>query len=223
MDLVSPAEFIPLAEETGFIDELGEWVLQRALRDAGQWPENVRVSVNLSPVQFRNASLSHRVQEALNKSGTAAERVELEITESVLLHDSSTNMETLRQMRELGCKIALDDFGTGFSSLSYLMRFPFDKIKIDQSFVRGLEDRGDRFAIVQSVARLAKRLNMTTTAEGVETLAQLNVVLEADCTEAQGFYFNRPLPEKEFRSLVQGEASASDVGHTTLAKRRAAS
>ncbi|WDR02534.1 EAL domain-containing protein [Devosia algicola] len=207
---ISPAEFIPLAEETGFIDDLGEWAMQQALRDASNWPDNVRVSVNLSPVQFRDSTLARRVQDMLVRSGMAPGRVELEITESVLLHDSSTNLETLRQLSALGCPIALDDFGTGFSSLSYLLRFPFNKIKIDQSFVRGLEDRGDRFAIVQSVAQLAKRLNMTTTAEGVETLDQLNIVREADCTEAQGYYFNRPLPEHEFHALVRAEATGPD-------------
>ncbi len=206
---ISPGEFIPLAEDTGYIDTLGEWVLRQALKDAAGWPNSVRVSVNLSPMQFRDAMLYGRVEAALFASGLRPERVEIEITESVLLKDSKANYETLRRFRMLGLSIVLDDFGTGYSSLNYLLSFPFDKIKIDQSFVRGLPSREDSFAIVQSIASLAKRLNMTTTAEGVETVEQFSNVLDAGCTQAQGFYLSRPLPEPKFRSLVLDEPSRS--------------
>jgi diguanylate cyclase (GGDEF)-like protein len=199
---ISPGEFIPLAEETGYVDALGDWALQRAFSDAMRWPEDVRVSVNLSPVQFRVAGLHRRIHSLLSGCGLPANRVELEITESVLLQDSSANLDTLRQLSEMGFSIALDDFGTGYSSLSYLLRFPFNKIKIDQSFVRRSDGRGDSFTIIQSVAQLAKRLGMTTTAEGVETREQLQTVLDAGCTEAQGFYFNQPVPELDFRALL---------------------
>lgn len=199
---ISPAEFIPLAEETGYINSLGEWVLQRAFQDAALWPHDVRISVNLSPMQFRDATLYERFASTLFASGLPAERVEVEITESVLLQDSKANEEILRRLRKLGISVVLDDFGTGYSSLNYLLSFPFDKIKIDQSFVRGLPTRDDSFAIVQAIASLAKRLKMATTAEGVETKEQLNLVHEAGCTQAQGYHLSRPLPESEFRSLV---------------------
>lgn len=200
--LISPAEFIPLAEETGVIEELGEWALQRACQDALNWPDHVRVSVNLSPVQFRKAGLVDVVKAVLATSELDARRLELEITESVLLQNNAVNLEALHQLRALGLTIALDDFGTGYSSLSYLQRFPFDKLKIDQSFVRELENQPDSFSIVQSIATLGRNLRMTTTAEGVENQAQLDIVTRAGCTEAQGYYFSRPIPEQEFRSLL---------------------
>ncbi|WMT92603.1 EAL domain-containing protein [Pelagibacterium sp. H642] len=199
---ISPAEFIPLAEETGYINSLGEWVLQRAFQEAARWPEGMRISVNLSPMQFRDVTLYDRLASALLTSGLPAERVEVEITESVLLQHSKANEETLRRFRKLGISIVLDDFGTGYSSLNYLLSFPFDKIKIDQSFVRGLPSRSDSFAIVQSIASLAKRLKIATTAEGVETVEQLHLVREAGCTQAQGYYLSRPVPASKFRSLV---------------------
>ncbi|MCD7060626.1 putative bifunctional diguanylate cyclase/phosphodiesterase [Pelagibacterium xiamenense] len=200
---VSPQEFIPIAEETGFIDILGEWVLRRAFRDACGWPGHARISVNLSPVQFRNPNLCDQVAQALAETGLAAERVELEITESVLLQDTQANIEMLRHLSSLGLKVALDDFGTGYSSLSYLMRFPLDKIKIDQSFIRGSQGAFGSFEIIRSVSELAGRLNMSTVAEGVETPEQLQVILSAGCTEAQGYYFSRPVPEGRFRSLAE--------------------
>lgn len=216
--IVSPGEFIPIAEDTRCIEALGEWVLQRAFEDATAWPDDVGVSVNLSPVQFKDPALKSRILGALSSSRIPAGRVQLEITESVLLQDTDANVETLRQLSALGFSIVLDDFGTGFSSLSYLLRFPFNKIKIDQSFVRGLDCRDDSSTIVQSVAALAKRLNMTTTAEGVETRDELNVVIEAGCTEAQGYYFNRPMPQHEFQALVLngGKGMMSRAGPSRL-------
>ncbi len=204
---ISPLEFIPLAENTGFIDELGDWVLQQAFADAASWPEEVRVSVNLSPAQFKQKALHKRVQAALVQSGMAAGRVELEITESVLLQDNRANHNTLRHLSESGLRIVLDDFGTGYSSLSYLLQFPFDKIKIDQSFIRGAEQSMERLAILQSIAQLAKRLSMTTTAEGIETVEQLENARDAGCTEAQGYYFSRPMLNAQFVALLDGDVT----------------
>jgi diguanylate cyclase (GGDEF)-like protein len=212
--LISPADFIPLAEETGAIDLLGEWALQQACRDTLAWPQDIRVSVNLSPVQFRKAGLVDAVKAILDRSGIDTRRVELEITESVLLRNNAANLEALHRLRGLGLTIALDDFGTGYSSLSYLQRFPFDKLKIDQSFVRELENRPDSLAIVQSIATLGRNLKMLTTAEGVETQAQLDIITKAGCSEAQGYYFSPPRPEAEFRAMLlqqgEGESSASE-------------
>ncbi|MGV3577210.1 MAG: putative bifunctional diguanylate cyclase/phosphodiesterase [Devosia sp.] len=207
--MISPAQFIPLAEETGAIEVMGEWALQQACLDALNWPDHVRVSVNLSPIQFRGAGLVDIVKAVLATSELDARRLELEITESVLLQNNAVNLEALHQLRALGLTVALDDFGTGYSSLSYLQRFPFDKLKIDQSFVRDLADRPDSLSIVQSIATLGRNLRMTTTAEGVETQAQLDIITRAGCTEAQGYLFGAPMPEAEFRALLMRESLAS--------------
>lgn len=201
--LVSPAEFIPLAEETGLIVPLGEWVLRQACKDAASWPGQVRVAVNLSPVQFRNPSLIHTVISALADSGLSAFQLELEITESVLLTDSETALATLHHIKGLGVRIAMDDFGTGYSSLSYLRLFPFDKIKIDQSFIRELGDSKDCAAIVKAVVDLGSSLGITTTAEGVETTDQLDQVREHGCTEIQGYFFGKPLPFSHVEKLLR--------------------
>jgi len=190
--LISPAEFIPLAEELGLIAPIGEWVTAQACRDAVTWPEHVKVAVNLSPVQFRNSGLVESVRRALESSGLPAHRLELEITESALLQDSEAVLATLHELRVLGLRTALDDFGTGYSSLSYLRSFPFDKLKIDQSFVREMAYRPDCLAIVTSVLGLARELGMATTAEGVETDEQLAQLRRVGCTEVQGFLFDRP-------------------------------
>jgi len=203
--MISPGEFIPLAEETGLINALGEWALRRALGQARDWPSGVRVSVNLSPVQFREPGLPELIKRVLEETGFPSNRLDLEITESVLLQNNITNLDALHRLRALGLRIALDDFGTGYSSLSYLQRFPFDKLKIDQSFVRDLESRPESVAIIQSITNLARNLKMATTAEGVETLAQVDIVTAAGCTEAQGYYFNRPMPEADFRALIGKE------------------
>jgi len=190
--LVSPAQFIPLAEDIGLIATIGEWVLRQACHDATTWPKDITVAVNLSPVQFQSSNLVRMVQSALDTSGLPPRRLELEITESALLKDIDKVLITLHELRDLGVEIALDDFGTGYSSLSYLRSFPFHKIKIDQSFVREMGRRPDCRAIVHSVTQLAQKLGMATTAEGIETLEQLNQVREAGCTQAQGYYFDRP-------------------------------
>ncbi|APO71141.1 GGDEF/EAL domain-containing protein (plasmid) [Rhizobium gallicum] len=201
--LVSPADFIPLAEETGLIVPLGEWVLRQACKDAASWPGHVRVAVNLSPVQFRSPSLTHTVISALADSGLSAFQLELEITESVLLTDSKTALATLHHIKGLGVRIAMDDFGTGYSSLSYLRLFPFDKIKIDQSFIRELGDSKDCAAIVKAVVDLGSSLGITTTAEGVETTDQLDQVRERGCTEIQGYFFGKPLPFSHVEKLLR--------------------
>ncbi|HXW72369.1 MAG TPA: EAL domain-containing protein [Methylocella sp.] len=208
--MVPPMDFIPLAEEIGIIVQIGEWVLRQACTDAAQWPGDIRVAVNLSPVQFKQASLPHVVASALADSGLLPRRLELEITESVLLHDSEANMAMLHALRALGVRIAMDDFGTGYSSLSYLRSFPFDKIKIDRSFVNDLAStRGDAATIIKAVAGLGTNLGMETTAEGVETEAQFMAVREQGCTQVQGYYFSRPLPREKVADLLASPAAAT--------------
>jgi diguanylate cyclase (GGDEF)-like protein len=203
--IVSPGEFIPLAEETGLIVPIGEWVLRQACADAASWPRDLRVAVNLSAVQFKNRALAQTVFNALAMSGLAASRLELEITESVLLQDSEATLATLHQLRDLGVRIALDDFGTGYSSLSYLRSFPFDKIKIDRCFVADLsESDADSLAIVRAVARLGDALGMSTTAEGVETKEQLECVRTEGCTEIQGYLFSAPKRADEITEYFVG-------------------
>src|SRR4051812_10787944 len=200
--MISPAEFIPVAEETGLINELGHWVLNTACAEAANWPEDVRVAVNVSPVQFRSQTLALNVAAALAASGLAASRLELEITEAVLIRDDETALEVLHQLRKLGVRIALDDFGTGYSSLSYLQRFPFDKIKIDRSFIKDLAGAGASSSIVQAVVNIAAASDMTTTAEGVETEQQRNLLYILGCTEMQGFLFSPAIPAMELRRLL---------------------
>ena len=190
--LISPADFIPVAEDIGHIASIGDWVLEEACMAATAWPKTIKVAVNLSAVQFRNKALVQSVSRALSRSGLAPDRLELEITESVLLQDNELTIATLHQLRRMGVRIAMDDFGTGYSSLSYLRSFPFDKIKIDQSFVRELSSRADCLAIVRSIASLGASLGMSTVAEGVETEDQFLQITAAGCTEVQGFYFGQP-------------------------------
>jgi diguanylate cyclase (GGDEF)-like protein len=192
--IIAPAEFIHLAEESGLINPIGEWVLRQACYDAMRWPVPVKVSVNLSAVQFRKICTIDNVCNALAMSGLPSERLELEITESVLLQGSAENVETLHQLRIMGISIVLDDFGTGYSSLSYLRMFPFDKIKIDRSFVHELAKNSGCAAIVSAVAGLGRSLRIGTVAEGVETEDQLLLVRAAGCTHAQGYLFGRPCP-----------------------------
>ena len=202
--LVSPAEFIPLAEETGIIMTIGEWVLRTACSEATKWPGAITLAVNLSPIQFKKGDLVSVVQAALDASGLRPDRLELEITELVLLQDTVGTMTALHELRAMGIAVALDDFGTGYSSLSYLRSFPFDKIKIDQSFVRDLvKAMGKRWSIVRAVTGLGHSLRMKTTAEGVETLEQLDKLRGEGCTEVQGYFFSRPQPASELPSLIE--------------------
>jgi len=195
--MIAPVEFIPITEETGLINQLGEWVLRQACVDAAAWPADVKVSVNLSPVQFRKFSPIDMFCRALSDSGLPPERLELEITESVLMQGNAENIETLHQLRSIGISIVLDDFGTGYSSLSYLRMFPFDKIKIDRSFVNELSKNADCASIVSAVAGLGRSLRVATVAEGIETEDQLVLVRAAGCTHVQGFLFGRPCPPAE--------------------------
>jgi diguanylate cyclase (GGDEF)-like protein len=195
--LVPPDKFIPLAEETGLIVPIGEWVLRKACFDAASWPDHLKVAVNLSSVQFRKSDLRAVVENALADSGLKPQRLELEVTESVLLQNNETNTGILHQFRAKGISIALDDFGTGYSSLSYLQSFPFDKIKIDRSFVANLASRADCAAIISAVTGLARSLDIQTTAEGVETEEQAILLRAAGCGQMQGYLFGRPRPVKE--------------------------
>jgi len=204
--LVSPAEFIPIAEETGLIVPLGEWVLKAACNEAVDWPDHIKVAVNLSPAQLNCRNLVSMVTSALDESGMPPHRLQLEITETVLLQNTFTTLATLHELRKMGVQIALDDFGTGYSSLSYLRSFPFDKIKIDRSFIQDLSNGAEPLAIVNAVAGLAKCLNMTSTAEGVETQQQMDVLQSIGCTEMQGYLFSHARPASEIRQFfVQGK------------------
>jgi diguanylate cyclase (GGDEF)-like protein/PAS domain S-box-containing protein len=208
--IIAPAEFIPLAEATGLIVPIGDWVLRRACADACRWPENLSIAVNLSPVQFRNRNLIATVKQALADSGLAPERLELEITESVLLQDGGATLERLHTLRKLGVRISMDDFGTGYSSLSYLRSFPFDKIKIDRSFIHELATREDSMAIVRAVTGLGKSLGIATTAEGVETTEQLEILRNEGCTEVQGYLFSPPIPLPQIERLLTAEQAVSE-------------
>ncbi|MEX0698077.1 MAG: EAL domain-containing protein [Dongiaceae bacterium] len=202
---IAPEDFIPLAEEIGLIVPIGEWVLRRACADAMSWGD-LRVAVNLSPLQLLHPSLVPMVVNALASAGLPASRLDVEITETVLMQNTATTLAALHRLRGLGIRISMDDFGTGYSSLSNLRSFPFDKIKIDRSFIHGLPDGEDSVAIVRAVAGLAKGLNMVTTAEGVETVAQMELVRRLGCTEMQGFYFSRPRTAEQLSLLLTGDA-----------------
>jgi diguanylate cyclase (GGDEF)-like protein len=209
--MISPAEFIPVAEDIGLISQLGEWVLASACAEAASWPDHVKLAVNVSPVQFRNHTLALHVASALASSGLAANRLELEITEAVLIRDDEMALAILHQLRAVGVRIALDDFGTGYSSLSYLQRFPFDKIKIDRCFVNELAEKDGSSSIVQAVVNIAGARNMTTTAEGVETEQQKQVLRALGCTEMQGFLFSPARPAAEVRPLLRTRAKIGAV------------
>ena len=208
--MISPAEFIPVAEDTGLINELGDWVVQTACAEAAGWPSRVKIAVNVSPIQLKCPTLALRITAALAASGLPPDRLEIEITEAVLIHDDESALAILHQLRAIGVRIALDDFGTGFSSLSYLKRFPFDKIKIDRCFISDIEADGSA-AIVQAVVNIAAARNMTTTAEGVETEAQRDMLRRLGCTQMQGYLFSAPRPAAEARRLlvVRPEAASA--------------
>ena len=199
--MISPAEFIPVAEDTGLINELGEWVLRTACAEAASWPDHIRIAVNVSPVQLKCQTLALKIIGALAASGLPASRLEIEITEAVLIRDDEAALTILHQLRTIGVRIALDDFGTGYSSLSYLKRFPFDKIKIDRCFIGDIAEIDGSSAIVQAVVNIAAARNMTTTAEGVETVEQQELLRTLGCTEMQGYLFSAAKPGPEVRKL----------------------
>ena len=199
---IPPTEFIPIAEEIGLIRQIGEWVLREACSAAADWPEDICVAVNLSPLQFAGKGLVRDVETALQLSGLKANRLELEVTESLLLINNSGTLETLHQLRAMGVRISMDDFGTGYSSLRYLRSFPFDKLKIDRSFIAESTSNPESLAIVKAVIALGRSLGMATTAEGVETEAQLDLARSEGATEVQGFLFSLPLPAAEARELL---------------------
>jgi diguanylate cyclase (GGDEF)-like protein len=221
--VIMPSDFIWLSEEIGFIEKLGAWILHQACRDAALWPYTVKVAINVSPVQFRSGQLIRHLEVALTDSGMPASRVELEVTETTLLHENEATLATLRAMHALGARIVLDDFGTGFASLSYLRSFPFDRIKIDRSFVKDFGLRNDADAIIRAIVGLGKSLRIPVTAEGVETEEQLALVRAEGCDEAQGYLISEPIPAADVPALVArltqpvaGAASRADDGKTGL-------
>jgi EAL domain-containing protein (putative c-di-GMP-specific phosphodiesterase class I) len=200
--MVSPATFIPVAEDIGLIVELGEWVLRTACAEAANWPEHVRLAVNVSPIQLREPTLALKIASALGASRLPADRLEIEITEAVLIGDDVGALAILHELKALGVRIALDDFGTGYSSLSYLKRFPFDKIKIDRAFVTDIAEAHGSSVIIQAVVNIAASLDMTTVAEGVETTQQKELLRALGCTQMQGFLFSAAKPSAEIRKLL---------------------
>jgi diguanylate cyclase (GGDEF)-like protein len=206
--VVAPAAFIPLAEEIGFIIPIGEWVIRQACATAARWPGDLRVAVNISAAQFRSSGLLQVIVSALAASGLAPTRLEIEITETVLLQNRETTLAVLHKLRALGIRIAMDDFGTGYSSLTYLRSFPFDKIKIDRSFVKDIDRNTGSLNIVRAVAALANGMGMTATAEGVETHQQLERIVAAGCSEMQGYLFSQPLPAAEIEELFLSQPEA---------------
>jgi len=200
--LIPPGTFIPLAEESGLIIPMGEWILREACREAASWPRPLQVAVNLSPIQFRHGDLPQLVHSVLLETGLASRRLELEITESVLIGDFSRAASILRRLKALGVRIAMDDFGTGYSSLSYLQAFPFDKIKIDRAFICNLDRNAQSAAIVRAVIGLGRGLDLPVVAEGVETKDQLAFLSREACDEVQGYLLGRPAPIEDYAEVV---------------------
>ncbi len=199
---VSPADFIPVAEQSGLIDELGEYVLRKACKEAAGWSDHIQLAVNVSPLQFKSGLLALKVVSALAEFGLSAHRLELEITEAVLIGDDEAALKVLHELRAIGVRVALDDFGTGYSSLSYLRRFPFDRIKIDRSFISTLTQEGGSSGIVRAVVAMASEHKMATTAEGVETEEQRNMLQQLQCGEMQGFLFSPARSSEDIRKLM---------------------
>jgi EAL domain-containing protein (putative c-di-GMP-specific phosphodiesterase class I) len=219
--MIPPAEFIPIAEDTGLINQLGEWVLTTACAEAATWPDHIKLAVNVSPVQFKSGTLALKIVAALAASGLAANRLELEITEAVLIRDDEAALAILHQLRGIGVRIALDDFGTGYSSLSYLQRFPFDKIKIDRCFVNDIAEPDGSSCIVQAVVNIAAERHMTTTAEGVETRQQQELLRALGCAEMQGDLFSPPMSAAEINRLCfTRDQSSATVDLRRARKRR---
>jgi EAL domain-containing protein (putative c-di-GMP-specific phosphodiesterase class I) len=209
--LISPGEFIPIAENSGLIKSIGDWVLEQACLIAANWPEHLTVAVNLSAPQFDNARIVETVQKALKKSGLEPHRLELEITESLLIDRPDDVIAILGQLRQIGVCIAMDDFGTGYSSLSYLLKFPYDKIKIDRSFVSAIETDHAACDVLKTIGSLAKTLNMRITAEGVETKEQVEFLRGIACDHLQGYYFARPLSAIELPPFLLGKFVGSQM------------
>ena len=210
---LSPAKFIPIAEDAGLIDRLGQWALRTACADLARWPASIRCAVNVSPLQFSNPELPTIVANALAHSGVAAARLELEITESVFLNDGAGTDAMFKALKRVGVRLALDDFGTGYSSLGYLKKAPFDKIKIDRSFVQGATEEGSRNgAIIASITSLAEALHMDTTAEGVETLDELELIRLLGCSHVQGYIYFKPMSADDATALVSGDLIAEADG-----------
>jgi diguanylate cyclase (GGDEF)-like protein len=218
--MISPAEFIPIAEDTGLIDQIGEWVLATACAEAATWPDHIKLAVNVSPVQFRSGTLALKIVAALAASGLPAHRLELEITEAVLIRDDEAALDILHQLRAIGVRIALDDFGTGYSSLSYLQRFPFDKIKIDRCFINDVAEPDGSACIVQAVVNIAAARQITTTAEGVETQQQLDLLRTLGCAEMQGYLFSPAKPAAEIRQLFHRERRPAPELELSRKRRR---
>ncbi len=198
-----PGDFVALSEDTGLIERLGAWILVHACSDAVTWPARLKVAINVSPIQFRSGRLTERLREALGCTGIAPGRVELEITETSLLQNNDSTLDTLRELHACGVQIALDDFGTGFSSLSYLRSFPFDRLKIDRSFVTDLGQRDEAAAIIRAILGLGRSLHIPVTAEGVETPEQLSRLRAEGCGQAQGYLFSEPVPADSVTGLLQ--------------------
>jgi diguanylate cyclase (GGDEF)-like protein len=211
--MVPPSEFIPLAEDIGMIEELGEWVLQEACREAATWPPEITIAVNASPLQMAAVGFGTCVARALQQSGMPGRRLEIEVTENLLLHYEPAVINTLRELRALGVRLVLDDFGTGYASLSQLARFHFDKIKIDRSFISAPDTTADHAAIVRAIAALGTSLGVPTTAEGVETAAQLEQVRADGCTSVQGYFYSRPVPASELPALLARQTQSPNAAH----------
>ena len=218
--MISPAEFIPIAEDTGLINQLGEWVLTTACMEAATWPDDIHLAVNVSPVQFKSGTLALKVIAALAASGLAASRLELEITEAVLIRDDDAALAVLHQLRAIGVRIALDDFGTGYSSLSYLQRFPFDKIKIDRCFVTDIAGPEGSASIVEAVVNIAAARRITTTAEGVETEAQRQLLRALGCSEMQGYLFSAPKPAADVKQMLLAHQQRSEAAGASRRHKR---
>ena len=209
--MIPPATFIPLAEDTGLIIPIGEWVLRQACNEAAKWPDDIKVAVNLSPVQFRNKNLVSMVTSAITNAGIAPTRLELEITETAMLQNTEQTLAVLHMLQGIGVHVSMDDFGTGYSSLSYLRSFPFDKIKIDQSFVRDLDKGDEAIAIIRAISGLGRTLGMMTTVEGIETKEQLEQIRAEGCTEVQGYLFSKPQPASEVPRLLSSFGKKSQA------------
>jgi EAL domain-containing protein (putative c-di-GMP-specific phosphodiesterase class I) len=199
---ILPAIFIPAAERTGAIAAIGRWVLMHACRFAAEWPQNLQIAVNLSPVQFESEVIVEEIATALAVSGLSPQRLEIEVTEGVLLRDSPVIRERLRALQQLGVKVVLDDFGTGYSSLGYLWQFPFDKLKIDQSFIRAIDRNPRARGVLRTIIALGRTLGLPVTAEGIETENEAAFVKKLRCDQAQGYLFSRPLPETEVANFI---------------------